>query len=270
MRNVTWWRSPEGMNNLGDEITSILLENHFQVEHSKTNIFNADVISTGSILNWVYNRDDWKPGRRRLAVIGSGLMKPVANIERKNKANDFLDIHSVRGYLTKSLLGAKGNDVTIGDPGLLASLLVSARPAKKFKFGLIPHHSKVDDQAFISKFSRLDDVQVIDFRTNDHDAIFRQMLECEIILSQSLHGLIFSDSLGIPNVWIDAGTLHGGGEFKFYDYFSSIGRDFSRKLSVADTPLEASMIQDRQVHELSQLTLRDVQTDIIAAFNKVI
>ncbi|WP_158774122.1 polysaccharide pyruvyl transferase family protein [Cobetia sp. L2A1] len=270
MLNVTWWRSPEGMNNLGDEITSILLENHFQVEHSKTNIFNADVISTGSILNWVYNRDDWKPGRRRLAVVGSGLMKPVANIEKKNKANDFLDIHSVRGYLTKSLLGAKGNDVSIGDPGLLASLLVSTKPAKKFKFGVIPHHTKVDDVAFINKFSALGDICVIDFRTNDHHAIFTQMLECEVILSQSLHGLIFSDSLGIPNVWVDSGTLHGGGEFKFYDYFSSIGRDFSRKLDVSQSDAQTSMLQDSKIHEMSQLKLREVQSDIIAAFKKVI
>lgn len=270
MLNVTWWRSPEGMNNLGDEITSILLENYFQINHVKTNIFNADLISTGSILDWVYNRDNWDSERRRLAVVGSGLMKPIANIEKKNKANKFLDIHSVRGYLTKSLLGTKGNDVTIGDPGLLASFLVSRKPVKKFKFGLIPHHSKVNDQEFIEKFSQLDSMRVIDFRTNDYNDAFTQMLECDIILSQSLHGLIFSDSLSIPNVWIDAGTLHGGGEFKFYDYFSSVGREFSQKLDVSKMSLSSEMIQDRKVHEMSKIKLQKIQEDIIDAFNKVV
>lgn len=162
-------------------------------------------------MNWVYERDSWDKTRHALTVIGSGLMRPVANIERKNNNNTFLDIRSVRGYLTKSLLGSKGKNVSVGDPGLLASLLVREKPLHRHRIGIIPHHSQVDSPAFREKLKLLGNVTIIDFRTSDHSRIFHEMLECEIILSQSLHGLIFADSLGIPNIWLDTGALHGGG-----------------------------------------------------------
>lgn len=68
MIKVFWWRSPENFYNLGDEITSIILDELFEVAHEKSNIFNADLISTGSILNWVYNKN-WNEGRKKLALL---------------------------------------------------------------------------------------------------------------------------------------------------------------------------------------------------------
>lgn len=44
--------------------------------------------------------------------------------------------------------------------------------------------------------------------------------ECETVLSSSLHGLIFADSLGIPNKWITFEKNLIGGCFKFDDYYS--------------------------------------------------
>ena len=45
---------------------------------------------------------------------------------------------------------------------------------------------------------------------------------CEVVLSQSLHGLIVADALGVPNVWIAPTGDMVGGRFKFDDYFSTL------------------------------------------------
>jgi hypothetical protein len=53
-------------------------------------------------------------------------------------------------------------------------------------------------------------------------SVVKAISECKLILSQSLHGLIVADALGIPNVWIEPSSKMIGGEFKFHDYFSTI------------------------------------------------
>ena len=52
--------------------------------------------------------------------------------------------------------------------------------------------------------------------------VLKQIDQCEYILSSSLHGMIFADSLCVPNMWtILSGRVQGKG-FKFYDYASAL------------------------------------------------
>lgn len=268
MIKVSWWRSPENFYNLGDEITSIILNQLFETPHEKSNIFNADLISTGSILNWVYNNKNWAEGRKKIAVVGSGLMSPVPGLKEKTEKLDFLNFYSVRGHLTRNLLGFSDREVSIGDPGLLASNLIKEKETKCYSIGVIPHHSQVANQKFLDKIQPLTGVKIINFKTCDYHSVFAEMQKCEVILSQSLHGLIFSDSLGVPNAWLDAGKLHAGGEFKFYDYFSSIGRDFEKKIDITDQELSTALIKDNVFHELSRIRLGCLQNDIIDSFTR--
>jgi hypothetical protein len=55
--------------------------------------------------------------------------------------------------------------------------------------------------------------------------IMDQLVQCQFVLSSSLHGLIFADSYGIPNahVILSNGKVMGG-TFKFDDYYQGIGR----------------------------------------------
>ena len=54
--------------------------------------------------------------------------------------------------------------------------------------------------------------------------VCRDISGCERILSSSLHGLIIADSFSIPNRRIGFYNNLKGGDFKFEDYASALGR----------------------------------------------
>jgi hypothetical protein len=47
--------------------------------------------------------------------------------------------------------------------------------------------------------------------------------ECECILSSSLHGIIFADSLSMPNCWVSLSEFKPAKKYKFNDYYSAYG-----------------------------------------------
>ena len=51
-----------------------------------------------------------------------------------------------------------------------------------------------------------------------------KMAGCETILSTSLHGLIFAEALGLPNLWIKGYGQAVVDDFKFNDWFSTTDR----------------------------------------------
>ena len=72
-------------------------------------------------------------------------------------------------------------------------------------------------------------VKVIDFGSEDIDAVTRDILACRKIISSSLHGLVIADAYGIPNAWLGTdgragGSRPNGGEFKYLDYFASVNK----------------------------------------------
>lgn len=230
-----WWRKDESSRNFGDEITPFIFEKVFNQKLQKTWLVNAKFISTGSIL---CDNRIWKPGTNltkkftadnKLFVFGSGFKNSWINIHKL----DWLEILSVRGYLTRDVLlkSFKVHDIPVGDPGLLFPELCKSfkKPIeKKFKFGVIPHHSNFNNK-YMWQNIKGESTLFIDFRTDNIEHIYNQMQSCEFIVSQSLHGLIFSDSLGIPNAWMGYGIKEvNQSRFKFYDYFSSIGRPFNK------------------------------------------
>ena len=49
------------------------------------------------------------------------------------------------------------------------------------------------------------------------------MLSCRRIVTGSLHGLIMADAYGIPSAFVMTYTARGG-EYKFFDYFSTVNK----------------------------------------------
>lgn len=165
------------------------------------------VLAVGSILR-IANQNS--------IVWGSGFISKKGSIGYKP-----LKVCAVRGPLTRNLLLKHKVDVPeiFGDPALLMPRFYFPRVEKKYQLGIVPHY--VDKSSTVVRALENKGAKVIDIGKSDEEFI-DDLLECENIVSSSLHGLIASDAYGIPNHWITlSGKLVGDG-FKFHDYYSSI------------------------------------------------
>jgi pyruvyltransferase len=170
----------------------------------------------GSIIGWYETP--------QTIVWGSGLISNEGRMEIPPKK-----ICSVRGPETRKRLLEMGINCPeqYGDPALLISRYYTAIPlSRKYKIGVIPHHSDIDNlvlRSFVEKYP--DDVLLINLTTYKHwTDIPNMVVSCDCILSSSLHGLIVADSYGVPNSWVGLSDKVYGGDFKFNDYFSSVQR----------------------------------------------
>ena len=73
----------------------------------------------------------------------------------------------------------------------------------------------------VVEISKKDGIKIIDIE-DDIYSVIESILECEMIFSSSLHGLIISDVLNVPNSWIRFRDEFPGENFKFNDYYSSV------------------------------------------------
>ncbi|MEB0205865.1 polysaccharide pyruvyl transferase family protein [Pseudomonas sp. CCC3.1] len=265
MLNTFWWRPGNEKFNLGDEITTFLLSELFSVNHQLTSLDEAKLISTGSILQSIWgNRYLFR--RKPIGVVGSGFIYTGMKL-RKLK---FSKIYSVRGHLSRQLITDKyPNNILLGDPGLLVPLALGdlgQTVEKKYKYGIIPHFTKFDTEDQNEKYKALGSYRVIDFRTNDFKKIASEILSCEVIMSQALHGLILSDAFQIPNIWLDEGSLHTGGNFKFHDYFSSVGRPFNLKINPSND--FSNDLLSKNTFTVNKETLDEIQLQAMSAFEQ--
>ena len=198
--------------NFGDLLTPDIL-NHFGVKSFHCPRLNhAEVVGVGSILQMLTSSYTG-------IILGSGLIdsrykRPLSN------AKALL----VRGNKTKQLCGLS-KCTRVGDPGLIADRVYHETLAreKSWVCGVVPHYRDYYDD-HIRRLMKLhrDDVLLIDVRRCPRDVV-RDISKCEIIISSSLHGLVISDSLGIPNIWVKFSDKIIGGDFKFDDYYSCFG-----------------------------------------------
>lgn len=240
MINAYWWRGKEDSKNFGDELSSIILQEYFKVKHVRSDFKKADIISIGSVLGNIVGESYLKRNSRTRHVIGAGLISPHLEYKsfikkkfpNKRTFSKSIKVHLVRGYLTQQVLSSLGEpEYEVGDPGLLLPKIYNSEVIAKYKVGIIPHVSKIEEPEWEEYSNSNPGVRVIDFRTDDFKRIVTEIKSCKYIISQSLHGLIIADAFSIPNVWFYNGSLHAGGKFKFYDYFSTVNREFDNYIS---------------------------------------
>lgn len=202
---VFWWNT---FPNFGDTITPELFKIYgFEPEWSE--IKDADVVSTGSILSMVH--EDYAG-----IILGSGLIS-----DRWDLKFPSAKILALRGEETRKRIGLS-QPVVLGDPGLLADGLLKSRKKKKKRIGIIPHYiDKTDERIKQIGEKHKKQVRIIDIQQKPLKVI-AEIDACEYILSSSLHGLIAADSLGIPSGWIELSDNVIGKGFKFNDYNSAI------------------------------------------------
>lgn len=197
-----YWR---GHKNFGDLLTPALLR-YYGFEPVFFPPEKSQIVAVGSLIEHL--NSEYKG-----IILGTGAIDKKTDMQIP-----LAKIIALRGKKTKELLKIS-SDITLGDPGLLANKLLNKRSEKKYRLGLIPHYSDLGNPLLQQiKNKNPNNVRIINVE-NEVIKVLKEIDECEFILSSSLHGLICSDSLGIPNRWIKLSTLLGG-SFKFTDYYS--------------------------------------------------
>ena len=214
---------------------------------------NNFIVAIGSVLSHVNSAS--------CKVWGSGIIS-------KNDIINPAQFYAVRGKYTQNRMKELNLLVpdTIGDPALLLPLLYSIQKKNKYKIGVIPHYVHYSD---VKSNINSEEVLIIDL-TNSIEQIVKQINSCQYTISTSLHGIIVSQSYGIPSLWYNIdGKKLGGDNVKFYDYFSSVlineYKPFELKLK--DFNLSEVIVQVEENLHLSLILedLESIQNSLINA-----
>lgn len=192
------------------------------------------VVGVGSIVN---------KANANSVVWGAGLAKP----EHIRKASPG-QINCVRGPLTRNVLQKGGYSCpeVYGDPCILLRRYYQPKcTEKRYKLGIIPHIAD-KNHPLVTALGQCPEVKVIDIQ-QDIEPFIDDLVQCDVIASSSLHGIIAADTYGIANTHLVLSDNLAGGEFKFNDYHLGIGvHDYPRfdaRTAAANALTAAQIIQ---------------------------
>lgn len=213
--------------NFGDVLIRYILRAYGAAFDVNTaNLINPKLINfvgIGSILNRV-------PNNYRGVVWSTGCM--AHDKLTLNNAN----VVAVRGRLTRARIPEipRFENVALGDGGILTRSAMrragdlrdngtAQSSPRGLKLAIIPHYVDMD---LVKKLKISTNPKVLLIDVFDPPAlILRRLVQCEAIISSSLHGLVVADSLRIPNARFVVATSSKiiGGDFKYRDYYSAFG-----------------------------------------------
>lgn len=181
-------------------------------------------------------------------VWGSGFISEQSVYLEKPKK-----ICAVRGPKTRDKLIGLGIDCPeiYGDPALLMPYVYQPKKTldKKYKVGIVPHI--VDkDITWLKQFSNNYDIKIINMQNPNPFEVIDSILECEKIISSSLHGIIVSDAYNIPSLWVKFSNNLQGGNFKFIDYFLSVKRQVKEPVLVDSSVTLNKIMQQFTLYEI--------------------
>lgn len=266
------------INNAGDLFNEALLD-YFGVDYDKGNIMNANLTMLGGMLSALLPSDKLKlriaqkvlnllyGDKTPLHVWGTGFLvgSREGKLFRKN-----LVVHALRGELSRQKLSKLlGQDlqVPLCDPGLMACKFVDKNQVKKYEIGIIPHFKEQDDPLFDMLKCNYENALVIDI-TKSYTEVLNEIAICKCVISSSLHGLIFADSLGVPNLHIAVSDKLAGDGFKFKDYYSGFG--LSDNVFQVKEGVAPSIDYIYNEYRINYCDVEKKVEDMIAAFPKEI
>jgi pyruvyltransferase len=166
-------------------------------------------------------------------IWGSGLQTDTSIFISRPKK-----VCAVRGPHTRDKLVKAGVACPeiYGDPALLLPRYYKPKVNRRYALGVIPHY-KDKDAPWLKSLP--EDVLLIDIQNPKPLEVIDNLCSCDMVASTSLHGLIVTDAYGIPNLWISLSDRLTSANFKYQDYFASIGMEPQKCFEVKpDTPLE--------------------------------
>jgi hypothetical protein len=172
----------------------------------------------GSIINHIPKLKKFK----EVYVIGCGNINGD-----KIKSFPNIKVIGVRGPDTKLSLIENKDVKVISDPGLLISEVFKCENLPTKKIGYIIH--SVDRETFFNNYPELFPFLIDNYKSPEK--FVNQLHEYEYIISSSLHGIIFSHSYGKKVLPIKITDKIIGGDYKFKDYFNSLGIQIGSRFS---------------------------------------
>lgn len=212
-----WFRN----NNWGDDLNKYMFEYitamkvvnlpisnlFFQIDKSYSLI--------GSILSF-YSIDN-------KIIYGTGLMNPNDTIVGNPK-----EIISVRGPRTRQVLLNKGYfcPENYGDPALLLPIFYQPNVSLDQRGAIILNMgTNLVNNNMISKLIDEMNLKIIDMtKYQTWTDVIDEIVASKFVISESLHGLIVAETYGIPNIWVEFIDHPDYWDFKFLDFFESIGK----------------------------------------------
>jgi len=206
-----FWRPDDGTLNFGDYLSVVVVDHllrHFGYTLADEVPSQRRMFAIGSVLHYARNGD---------VIWGSGVNGRPGQ-DDLNRRVQHLDVRAVRGPRTREILQRRGIAVpeVFGDPALLLPQLFPNRfrATAKRPWVFVPN---LHD---LSLVDRTADTVVSPLGSWNRriDAI----LEAELVLASSLHGIIVAEAFGVPARYVRLSS--GESEFKYRDYYEGTGR----------------------------------------------
>ena len=218
-----WWKyknGKSGQENFGDVVTTDIIKSIFGYNVVFSEIYQCQMIGIGSI---IYALDDYAD-TNIVNVWGSGYIDNERNLSLRNSFRFWC----VRGQFSQKRINKENyskDSLTLGDPGILVSLVYQYKKNNKAeKIGFIPHYCNIKDK--LTNKIRKDKRFVVISPLDRPENIAKKIVNCKLVLSSSLHGLIFSDSFKVPNFCVPIIKKSDGGDYKFKDYYSGVDKKY--------------------------------------------
>ncbi len=239
-----WRKHSSQHGNFGDEITLPILERLFGVEAVPTDMDHAELIASGSTLDAFWNKQSRKRHKGLRERIAAWRLMPVLNLLKHSgdlhvwgsgfiRADSRMiwpqriHLHAVRGELSARRVG--GAVSCLGDPGILASLLIDRPRDKAVEVAIVPH--RVDSEWLASRLPARNHWQIVNPEQPVFD-VLEKIAAAELVLSSSLHGLVVADAFEIPCIWVEPhNRIAYNSYYKFDDYASSRRQPFNARLT---------------------------------------
>jgi pyruvyltransferase len=166
--------------------------------------------------------------RQRFSVIGSIIENLPDDTQvwgsgflfENSILNKNLVFHAVRGSLSAK---KSKNDIALGDPALLLPLMYNKEIPKKYKTSIIPHYVDKNQSSFLRLKDDLDAIFIDIECGNKYKDFIDEILRSELVITSSLHGVIVCFAYKVPVVWVKFSNKLLGNDFKFYDFYQSLG-----------------------------------------------
>lgn len=214
--SIKWWKQNSEIQNFGDYISAYL---HYRILENKPDASSNTHRSIGSVICNPVIKDDINNGASEISFFGCGARGNKLNEDLK----DFCRFGSVRGPLTRDLLGLASN-TKLGDSAFILSELYS--PKKKsegFKDTLVTHFNEErlqEDLLATTGAKRV--VSSKCFRNFPSlEGVIDDIASSSFVLTSSLHGAIIAYIYKVPFAFWDSGDVNV--PFKWKDFSLSIG-----------------------------------------------